>query len=278
MNFMECDVNYEDSQIVLFGAPFEGTVTNRKGTEYGPAHIREESYALETYSPYLDRDLEDIFVHDAGDLALLNYDTEATINTISEFVAKVLDDKKKPLMMGGEHLVSLPSILEAHKRFPDLRVIHFDAHTDLRDEYLGVKLSHSAVIYRVWETLGEQKIWQFGIRSGTRQEFRWAEIGHTNLTKFNFAGLGKLCEDLAASNTPVYLTIDLDVLDTSVFPGTGTPEPGGVTFSELLDAIKMLSKVNIVAADVVELAPTLDQSGTSTSVACKVLRELMLIL
>ena len=176
-------------------------------------------------------------------------------------------------MIGGEHLVTLGAIEAVVEKYPDLRIIHFDAHTDLRDEYLGEKLSHASVIRRVHDLVGDGKIHQFGIRSGERDEFYWAKE-HTNLNKFNFKGLQEAIEE--CQNYPVYFTIDLDVLDPSVFPGTGTPEAGGVTFMELLEAIIAVSKLNVVAMDINELSPVYDQSGASTALACKVLRELLL--
>jgi agmatinase len=177
-------------------------------------------------------------------------------------------------MIGGEHLVSLPAIKQAAKKYPNLNVIHFDAHTDLREDYLGQALSHSSVIRRVWDILGDKHIWQYGIRSGTREEFYWAKEGHTSMCLHNFDTLDKDINDIG--DLPVYLTIDLDVLDPSIFPGTGTPEAGGVSFLELVGALKAVSKLNIIGADIVELSPHYDHSGSSTAVACKVLREVVL--
>jgi len=176
-------------------------------------------------------------------------------------------------MIGGEHLVTLGAFEAVFEKYPEIRVIHFDAHTDLRDEYLGEKLSHASVIRRIYDLIGDNKIYQFGIRSGEREEFCFARE-HTNLNKFNFTGLSKAIE--ACRGYPVYFTIDLDVLDPSVFPGTGTPEAGGVTFMELLEAMIVVSELNVVAMDINELSPVYDQSGGSTAVACKVLRELLL--
>ena len=159
------------------------------------------------------------------------------------------------------------------EKYQDLAIIHFDAHTDLRQEYLGEKLSHATVIRRVHDLIGDGKIYQFGIRSGERDEFMWAKK-HTSLHKFNFEGLDEAI--VQCQGAPVYLTIDLDVLDPSVFPGTGTPEAGGVSFQELLSAIISVSQLNVVAMDLNELSPVYDPSGASTALACKILRELLL--
>lgn len=275
--FIACDAEYDDASIVIFGAPFDSTTSYRPGTRFGPKAIRSESYGLETYSPYQDRDLTDCSIFDSGDIELSMGSSEIALSQISERASTILDDGKLPFMVGGEHLVTLGAFREVYKRYPDVHVIHFDAHTDLRDEYLGVKLSHAAVIRRCHDLVGDGRIHQFGIRSGDRPEFRWADEGHTELHKFSFDGLTETLDKLKGKH--VYFTIDLDVLDPSIFPGTGTPEAGGVSFMDLIDAIiKVCSACDIVGCDINELCPTYDQSGVSTAVACKVARELMLAL
>lgn len=275
--FIACDAEYGDASIVIFGAPFDSTTSYRPGTRFGPKAIRSESYGLETYSPYQDRDLTDCSIFDSGDIELSMGSSEIALSQISERTSTILDDGKLPLMVGGEHLVTLGAFREVYKRYHDVHIIHFDAHTDLRDEYLGVKLSHAAVIRRCHDLVGDGRIHQFGIRSGDRPEFRWADEGHTELHKFSFDGLTDTLVKLKGKH--VYFTIDLDVLDPSIFPGTGTPEAGGVSFMDLIDAIiKVCSACDIVGCDINELCPTYDQSGVSTAVACKVARELMLAL
>jgi agmatinase len=272
--FLGCDANYEDARIVLYGAPFDSTTSYRPGTRFASRMMRAESYGLETYSPYQDLDLEDAAVFDGGDLELCFGDTQKALDDIHDFAADILKDNKLPLLIGGEHLVSLPAIQAVYEKYPDLCVIHFDAHTDLRDDYLGAKLSHASVIRRVWDFVGDGRIWQFGIRSGERAEFYWAKE-HTHLQKFNFDGLENAVEQLKGK--PVYLTIDLDVLDPSCFPGTGTPEAGGVTFMQLFNAmLSVIQGCQVVGCDLVELSPMLDASGASTATALKVLREMLL--
>lgn len=271
--FIACDHEYEDSEIVLFGAPFDGTTSYRPGTRFASAAIRNESYGIETYSPYLDKDLLDKKVFDAGDLEFGFGNTERVLNAIEEMTAKILDDGKKPLMVGGEHLVTLGSVKAAVKKHQDLHIIHLDAHADLRDEYLGEKLSHASVMRRCHELVGDDRIYQFGIRSGDREEFLWAK-DHVFTQKFNLERLEQVIEALRGK--PVYLTIDLDVLDPSVFPGTGTPEAGGISFMELICALNKVFTLNIVAADMNELSPIYDNSGASTALACKLLREMLL--
>jgi agmatinase len=271
--FIACDHEYEDSDIVLFGAPFDGTTSYRPGTRFASAAIRNESYGIETYSPYLEEDLLERKIFDAGDLEFGFGNTERVLTAIEEMTQQILDDKKKPFMIGGEHLVTLGSMRAVAKRYSDLHIIHFDAHADLRDDYLGEKLSHASVMRRCWELVGDNKIYQFGIRSGDREEFLWAKE-HVSTQKFNLDNLDLAVK--ALQGKPVYLTIDLDVLDPSVFPGTGTPEAGGVNFTQLTEALKEVFKLNIVAMDMNELSPVYDQSGASTALACKLLRELLL--
>jgi len=275
--FIGCDAEYEDSRIVIFGAPFDSTTSFRPGARFGSAAMRHESFGLETYSPYQDKDLTDYSVFDAGDLELCFGSAQMALADIEKQTEDILSDDKLPLLVGGEHLVTLGSVRAVAKKYPDLHIIHFDAHADLRDDYLGARLSHACVIRRCHDILGDGRIHQFCIRSGEREEFRFARE-HTDFHPLSFDGLEQTVAQLQKSKVPVYFTIDLDCMDSGIFPGTGTPEAGGVTFLQLIDAIKKVSACNVVAADVNELAPMLDASGVSTATACKVLRELMLSL
>lgn len=271
--FLGCDNDYDESKVVVFGAPFDSTTSFRPGTRFASKTMRGDSYGLETYSPYQDKDLEDIPIFDGGDLELCFGDTNEALGQIETFTAEIVADGKLPVMIGGEHLVTLGAVRAVFAKYPDLYVVHFDAHADLRADYLGATLSHATVLHRVWDLVGDNRIFQFGIRSGDRSEFRWGNE-HVVTRKFDFVGLEAIVEKLKGK--PVYFTLDLDVLDPSVFPGTGTPEPGGVSFMQLLDAIRTVSGLSIVGCDINELSPVYDQSGVSTAVACKVLRELLL--
>ena len=274
--FMACEADYSEAQTVLFGAPFDSTTSYRPGTRFGSAAIRRESYGVETYSPYQERELEEIAVMDSGDLELPFGDPREALSQIEARAAEILADGKRPFLIGGEHLVTLGAVRAAARQYPDLHLVHFDAHADLRDEYLGVQLSHACVLHRCWELVGDGHIHQFGIRSGIREEFAWG-AAHVETQKFNFDGLEALTARLAEK--PVYFTLDLDVLDPSVFPGTGTPEPGGVSFDALRTAATLVcSKLNVVACDVNELSPHYDLSGISTAAACKIVREMLLAL
>ena len=273
--FIGCDSEYDQARIVLYGAPFDSTTSFRPGARFGPSAMRHESFGLETYSPYQDADLTDCAVFDSGDMELCFGSAEAALQDIEARAAEILTDGKFPLLLGGEHLVTLGAVRAVVQKYPNLHMIHFDAHADLRDDYLGAKLSHACVLRRCHDLLGDGRIHQFCIRSGDREEFRFART-HTDLHPFGFDGLEACVSSLRAQGVPIYFTIDLDCLDPSAFPGTGTPEAGGVSFVQLLEAIRTVCTANVVGADVNELAPALDASGVSTATACKVLREFIL--
>lgn len=274
-NFIGFDNEFDESQIVLFGAPFDGTTSFRPGTRFAPNIMRNDSFGLETYSPYLDKDMEDYKMFDMGDLDFPFGNPEKVIDMIEEAADEIVSSSKIPFMIGGEHLVTLGSVKSVYKKYPNLHIIHLDAHADLREDYMGQKLSHATVLRRCHDFLGDGRIYQFGIRSGTKEEFHWAK-DHVSMNPFNLDGLKETVEKL--KDKPVYITIDLDVLDPSAFPGTGTIEPGGVSFKDLIEAFKLFNTLNnIVGMDAVELSPHYDQSGMSTAVACKVIREMALI-
>lgn len=273
--FIGCDNEYKESSIVLFGAPFDGTTSYRPGARFASNAMRNESIGIETYSPYLDKDLEDYKIFDGGDLEFGFGNPSKVVAKIKEYTSNILKDNKIPAMIGGEHLVTLGAVQAAFEKYNDLHIIHFDAHADLRDKYLDESLSHATVMHRIWDIVGDNKIFQFGIRSGEKYEFEFAK-NHTYMNKFDMKTLDDIINKL--KNKPVYITIDLDVLDSSVFPGTGTPEAGGITFKELVNAVMLFQNLeNIVAFDINELSPILDASGASTACACKILREMLLV-
>lgn len=267
-NWMGQNMDYNSSDVVMLGMPFDGTVSYRSGSRFAPEMIRLASWGLETYSPYFDKDLEDINFNDAGDLDLPLGNTYKSLEVIKNNVEQIYNDKKRVFGIGGEHLVTLPTIQAISKFYKNITVVHFDAHTDLRKEYLGEEMSHSAVLYHIGQIIGFENVKQIGIRSGMKEEF---ELMKKYNTRLDFPEqLSKL------TNKNVFVTVDLDVLDPAIMSGTGTPEAGGFTFDELMDWFKELSKLNIIGADVVELSPHYDASGTSTAVASKVIRELLM--
>lgn len=271
-----CDKEYDESNIVVFGAPFDSTASYRPGARFGSRTMRTESYNMETYSPYLELDLEeDTTVFDAGELELSIGNTQKALDSIYKFSKNILADNKLPFMLGGEHLVTLGAFQAAAEKYPDVHIIHFDAHADLRDEFLETSLSHATVLRRCYDIVGDNRIFQFGIRSGEKAEIMWGRE-HVCTRMFDFNGLHNILDKLR--DKPIYFTVDLDVLDPSVFPGTGTPEAGGVSFNELRIAMQAVSNMNIVGADMVELSPPCDLSGMSTTAALKLMREFLLSL
>lgn len=275
MKFIGCASEFAAAQAVLFGAPYDSTTSYRPGARFGSAAIRNESYGIETYSPYQDRDLEELAVCDAGDLELPFGAPEPALDLIETETSRIFDAGKVPVLLGGEHLVTLGAVRAAVRHHPGLHILHFDAHADLRTDYLGNPLSHACVLRRCHDALGDGRIFQFGIRSGTREEFAFAAEGHVRMERFAADTLPSVT---LPKGTPVYLTVDLDVLDPSEFPGTGTPEAGGLSFEALRRALMdVFARFQVVAFDLVELAPMLDASGRSTALACKLLRECLLV-
>ena len=276
MNFIGAESTFSEADVVLFGAPYDSTTSFRPGTRFGPSAMRSESFGIETYSMLADRDLADARVHDSGDLELPFGAPDRALAMIEERAAEILDAGKIPFLLGGEHLVTLGSVRAVAKRYPDLVVVHFDAHADLRDDYLGVKLSHACVLRRCHDILGDGRIFQFGIRSGTRDERQFMRDGHVTAELFSDTTLPQVVDGIGP-DVPVYLTVDMDVLDPAEFPGTGTQEAGGLSYTRLVDDVRLVcSKLNVVALDNVELSPALDPSGRSTALACKFLREELL--
>jgi len=275
--FIRSHPDYDASQAVIYGMPMDWTVSFRPGSRFGPARIREVSIGLEEYSPYLDRLLEEITYFDAGDIPLPFGNVEGSLDAIRSFVRKVLADGKIPIGLGGEHLVSWPVIQAVYEKYKqDLVVFHFDAHTDLRDHYEGYPYSHSTPIKKVCELIGGENVYSFGIRSGTKEEFVWAKE-HMHLYKYDV--LEPVKQVLPTiGNRPIYLTIDIDVLDPSTAPGTGTTEAGGITSRELLETIHYMAQhgANVIGCDLVEVAPVYDHSEMTQIVASKIVRELLL--
>jgi len=272
--FLASSDNFEMAKAVILGAPMDYTVSFRPGSRLGPERIREVSYGIEEYSFYLDRSLLERNFYDAGDLALPVGNVQGSLEMIRAAVSFVLASDKVPFALGGEHLVSWPIISAVAKKYPDLAVVHFDAHADLRHDYLGEKYSHATVMRRVAELVGPKNLYQFGIRSGTREERQFAE-GHTN-TFFNqiHPALSQAMPELR--RRPVYVSLDIDVVDPAFAPGTGTPEPGGCTSWDIIQAIHLLGACRVVGFDLVEVSPSIDVAQITSVLAAKILREAIL--
>ena len=266
--WMAQNPDYASSDIVMLGLPFDGTVSYRSGSRFAPEQIRLASWGLEEYPPVFDRELADVNFHDIGDLEFPLGNTYKSLEQIRQNVEDIYKDGKRVFGIGGEHLVTLPEIQAVSKYVDNLAIVHFDAHTDLREEYLGEEMSHSAVIRHCSKIVGAENIKQIGIRSGMKEEWEFMKEHNTLCHKFS---------DLdCLKDKNIFVTVDLDCLDTSIMSGTGTPEAGGMTFKELNEWFYYLKDFNIVGADVVELSPDYDASGASTAVATKVIRELLM--
>ncbi|ASA97108.1 MULTISPECIES: agmatinase [Anoxybacillus] len=275
--FIKSHPNFEESQAVIYGMPMDWTVSYRPGSRFGPARIREVSIGLEEYSPYLDRELDEVKYFDAGDIPLPFGNAQRSLDMIEQFVDRILEAGKFPLGLGGEHLVSWPVMKAVYKKYPDLAIIHMDAHTDLREHYEGEPLSHSTPIRKIAELIGPKNVYSFGIRSGMKEEFEWAKENGMYIAKFDV--LEPLKEVLPTlAGRPVYVTIDIDVLDPAHAPGTGTVDAGGITSKELLAAIHAIARsdVRVVGADLVEVAPVYDHSEQTANTASKLVREMLL--
>ncbi|MDP1418513.1 agmatinase [Peribacillus simplex] len=275
--FIKSHPVFEESEAVLYGMPMDWTVSFRPGSRFGPTRIREVSIGLEEYSPYLDRELEEVKFFDAGDIPLPFGNPQRSIDMIEKFVDSLLDAGKFPMGMGGEHLVTWPVIKAMFKKYPDMAIIHMDAHTDLREDYEGEPLSHASIIRKSAELIGPKNVYSFGIRSGLKEEFQWAKENGMHISKFEvLEPLKDVLPQLAGR--PVYVTIDIDVLDPAHAPGTGTVDCGGITSKELLASIHEIarSEINVVGCDLVEVAPIYDPSEQTANTASKLIREMIL--
>lgn len=275
--FIKSKQNYDEAQAVIYGMPMDWTVSYRPGSRFGPQRIREVSIGLEEYSPYLDRELDDVNYFDAGDIPLPFGNASKSLDLIAGFIRQLMQDGKIPVGMGGEHLVSWPVMKTVADNHKDLAIIHMDAHTDLREEYEGEPLSHSTPIRKIAEYIGPENVYSFGIRSGMKEEFDWAKENGMHISKFEV--LEPLKEVLPTlEGRPVYVTIDIDVLDPAHAPGTGTVDCGGITSRELLASIHAIanSGVNVVGFDLVEVAPIYDSSEQTANTASKLVREMIL--
>lgn len=270
----------KETERIVIGIPFDGTVSNRPGARFGPRAIRDASMEIEDYSPYLNKDITNIKIHDAGDIQIPFGYTETTLQIISKNYRQFLEHNKRIIALGGEHLISLPLIEEQYNKYgSDLFVIQFDAHADLRNEYLGVRFSHATVMHHVVDIIGPENYSAIGVRSGTKGE--WNIINKQN-NYFGGSSLRSFSDFVDSyvtklSGRKIYITVDIDVFDPSLVSGTGTPEPGGISYNDFIYVLKMISQLDITGVDIVELAPDYDNSGVSAIVGASILREMLII-
>ncbi len=277
--FMGAQRNSKDCKVGLYGVPYDGTTSFKPGARFGPNSIREVSNGLETYCPQLNSDLEDLKYVDFGSIQINHGSPEPVLRSVKKSTQNIFELGLNPLMLGGEHSITIGAVSAAAELYPDLVLLQLDAHADLRDEWLGSKNNHACTIRRCLEVLPSKEVLQVGIRSGTRKEF--FELNDKKRLIPHEVGRGASHLEKALERfygQPIYITIDLDWFDPSVLPGTGTPEPGGFYWRDFAAIIDVIKKHNIVAGDVVELAPQIDISGISSVLAAKVVRSLIIIL
>ncbi len=272
-SFLSANASFEKSDGVILGCPYDGSASFRPGARFGPSAIRRASWGIETFSPYLQRDLSQCSIHDQGDLELPLGEKKRSLGLIRKALGQILSKEKFPILLGGDHLITLPAIEELLPWYPQLHILHIDAHTDLREEYLGESLCHSTVMRKVVDYLDEGRLFQIGIRSGTEDEFKLARK-MKSIISYDPASLNAMIRRL--KNKPVYITLDLDVIDPSLLPGVGTPEPGGLTFQEFLFLLKRLQTLHVIGLDMVELTPDYDPTQVSSVTASVMLREMIL--
>ncbi len=271
--FISAKAPLKQASAVILGCPYDGSASFRSGARFAPSAIRRASWGIETYSPYLNRDLMRLSIHDMGDLELPLGEKKISLDLIRKAVRKILSWNKFPILLGGDHLITLPMVEELFKNYPQLQIVHIDAHTDLREEYLGESVSHCTVMRELIDRIGEGRSFQIGIRSGTEDEFKLARK-MKSIVPLDSSSLSSMVKRIG--NKPVYITLDLDVIDPSLLPGVGTPEPGGLTFHEFVSLLKKLQTLRVIGFDIVELTPDYDPTQVSSVTASVILREMIL--
>ncbi len=259
----------------LIGCPLDLTTTYRHGCQKAPEAIRASSQSIETFSPLWWRDLLDAPFSDLGDIEFRDNPVERCLDLIQETAAGILAKKAVPLSLGGEHTITLPIVKAVNAVYPQCVVIQLDAHADLRKDYDGMRLNHASVMRRITETIGPDKIIQIGIRSGTKEEFQWMK-DHETVLEWRILSERVLARRIAGR--PVYLTIDVDVLDPACMGATGNPEAGGLSYADLERFLRMMESYQIVGADIVEFNPDLDPSEVGSITIAKIVREVLLLL
>jgi len=274
--FIACHRPLAEARVVVFGIPFEGRVNLRKGADGGPRDLRLASDSIETYSPVLDRDLEDLALADAGDCELPGAATpREQLDAARGQIAAWWRPGLLPFMLGGDHTATVPVIETIAPAFPGLRILQLDAHPDTRVEFLGERYNYASAMACVMETVPADRVYQVGMRTGSREEF--VQPGPNFFPAHRERPLDvvrRLVPSLAG--WPLYVTIDVDVLDPSEAPGTGSPEPGGISVPELIDIVRLLGSCRVIGGDLVEVAHAWDASGRTGIAASWVIREAML--
>ena len=273
--FIACRASLPDARIILFGIPFEGRVNLRRGADRGPRELRLASDSIETYSPFLGRDLEDLALADLGDCELGDGAPREQLTRAREEIRRFWRPGLRPVTLGGDHTATLPVIEVLAPAIPDLRILQLDAHPDLREEFLGERYNYASAMARVMDVVAPERVFQVGMRTGAREEFQRKAPHLFPAHRIHpVEAVRGLLPELRAH--PLYVTIDVDVLDPSEAPGTGAPEPCGITAAELVEIVRLLAPCRIVGTDLMEVAPAWDPSGRTGITASWILREAIL--
>ena len=273
--FIACRASLPEARIALFGIPFEGRVNLRRGADHGPRELRLASDSIETYSPFLDRDLEDLAIADLGDCELGDGSPREQLGRAREEIRRFWRPGLRPVMLGGDHTATLPVIEVLAPAIPELRILQLDAHPDLREEFLGERYNYASAMARVMDVVAPERVYQVGMRTGAREEYqrKAPHLFPAHRTR-PLDAVRSLLPELAAH--PLYVTVDVDVLDPSEAPGTGAPEPCGITAAELVEIVRLLAPCSIVGTDLMEVAHAWDPSGRTGITASWILREAIL--
>ena len=273
--FIACRASLPEARVALFGIPFEGRVNLRRGADHGPRELRLASDSIETYSPFLDRDLEDLAIADLGDCELGDGSPREQLGRAREEIRRFWRPGLRPVMLGGDHTATLPVIEVLAPAIPELRILQLDAHPDLREEFLGERYNYASAMARVMDVVAPERVYQVGMRTGAREEYqrKAPHLFPAHRTR-PLDAVRSLLPELAAH--PLYVTVDVDVLDPSEAPGTGAPEPCGITAAELVEIVRLLAPCSIVGTDLMEVAHAWDPSGRTGITACWILREAIL--
>jgi agmatinase len=274
--FIACERSLSDGRIIVYGIPFEGRVNLRKGADAGPRDLRLASDSIETYSPWVDRDLEDLALADIGDCELpAGASPREQLDAARQQIEAWWRPGLLPFMLGGDHTATVPVIEALAPSFPDLRILQLDAHPDTREEFLGERYNYASAMARVMDVIGAERVYQVGIRTGSREEYvNRRPHFHPIMTGHPVDVVRRLRPELGRH--PLYVTIDVDVLDPSEAPGTGSPEPGGLRVPDLIEIVRMVGDCRVIGGDLVEVAHAWDPSGRTGIAAAGVIREALL--
>ena len=271
--------SFADAKYVVFGVPFDSTSTYRNGARFAPQAIRQASLNIETYSFRSGVDVEDLALHDAGDLDV-SMETQKTVDMTRLVVEDILAANKMPVALGGEHLITLGTVKGLGKRAVETAIVSFDAHLDLRCEFMGSTVSHTTFMQLISEEVKPAKIIEVGTRAAGKEELAHAKkagvefFTSQEIIKQGSFLVGEQLKEKLLPYDNLYLTVDMDVLDPAFAPAVQNPEPDGITTSALIDLACSICDKRVLGFDLVEIVPIYDK-GISAVVTAKVAFEML---